>query len=227
MKARIAVLPGDGIGPEVIAQASACLQAVAQRCGHAFTLDRATPSAGPPSMPTPTRCPRRRSAPAAAPMRSCWGRSAARSGRAPMPACGPSRACCACAASSAPSRTCAPWRVHPALRGCLDAQARGASRASIWCSCASSPAAFTSGRRRRDARSASDLCTYTVAEIERIVRVAAQLARTRRRKLTSIDKSNVLETSRLWRAVVAARRGRGVPRHRAWSTCWSTPRRCT
>ena len=57
------------------------------------------------------------------------------------------------------------------------------------------------GEKRRDARSASDLCTYTVAEIERIVRVAAQLARTRRRKLTSIDKSNVLETSRLWREV--------------------------
>jgi 3-isopropylmalate dehydrogenase len=58
------------------------------------------------------------------------------------------------------------------------------------------------GEKRRDARSASDLCTYTVEEIERIVRVAATLARTRRRKLTSIDKANVLETSRLWREVV-------------------------
>jgi 3-isopropylmalate dehydrogenase len=41
-----------------------------------------------------------------------------------------------------------------------------------------------------------------VAEIERVVRLAAGLARTRRRKLTSIDKANVLETSRLWRSTV-------------------------
>jgi 3-isopropylmalate dehydrogenase len=57
------------------------------------------------------------------------------------------------------------------------------------------------GEKRRDASSAVDVCTYTVAEIERITRVAARLARQRRRKLTSIDKSNVLETSRLWREV--------------------------
>jgi 3-isopropylmalate dehydrogenase len=39
-------------------------------------------------------------------------------------------------------------------------------------------------------------------EIERVVRLAAALARSRRRKLTSVDKANVLETSRLWRATV-------------------------
>src|SRR4029077_8547221 len=48
---------------------------------------------------------------------------------------------------------------------------------------------------------AVDVCTYTVPEVERITRVAARLAQQRRRKLTSIDKSNVLETSRLWREV--------------------------
>jgi 3-isopropylmalate dehydrogenase len=45
------------------------------------------------------------------------------------------------------------------------------------------------------------VCTYTVAEVERIVRVAASLAQSRRGHLTSIDKANVLETSRLWRQV--------------------------
>jgi 3-isopropylmalate dehydrogenase len=44
--------------------------------------------------------------------------------------------------------------------------------------------------------------TYTWAEIERIARMAFQLARGRRRKLTSVDKSNVLENSQLWRKVV-------------------------
>ena len=57
------------------------------------------------------------------------------------------------------------------------------------------------GAKTRSATAASDLCSYSVTEIERVVRVAARLARTRRGKLTSIDKSNVLETSRLWREV--------------------------
>jgi 3-isopropylmalate dehydrogenase len=58
------------------------------------------------------------------------------------------------------------------------------------------------GDKQRSATEASDLCRYTVTEVERVVRVAAQLARGRRRKLTSVDKANVLETSRLWRSVV-------------------------
>jgi 3-isopropylmalate dehydrogenase len=48
---------------------------------------------------------------------------------------------------------------------------------------------------------AHDVCTYDTQEIERIVRVAAELARARRGRLTSVDKANVLETSRLWRRV--------------------------
>jgi 3-isopropylmalate dehydrogenase len=55
------------------------------------------------------------------------------------------------------------------------------------------------GEKTRTETSASDLCTYSTHEIERIVRVAARLARSRRGKLCSVDKANVLETSRLWR----------------------------
>ena len=55
------------------------------------------------------------------------------------------------------------------------------------------------GEKTRDDDSASDLCTYHRYEIERIVRVAARMAEQRRGKLCSVDKANVLETSRLWR----------------------------
>jgi 3-isopropylmalate dehydrogenase len=58
------------------------------------------------------------------------------------------------------------------------------------------------GDKQRTATEAFDVCRYSVAEIERVVRAAAKLARGRRRRLTSVDKANVLETSRLWRSVV-------------------------
>jgi len=57
------------------------------------------------------------------------------------------------------------------------------------------------GEKTRNATSASDLCTYHSYEVERIIRVAARLAGERRGRLCSVDKANVLETSRLWRDV--------------------------
>ena len=55
------------------------------------------------------------------------------------------------------------------------------------------------GEKTRSPDSASDLCLYTRAEIQRIARVAFKAAR---RKVTSVDKANVLETSRFWREIV-------------------------
>jgi len=57
------------------------------------------------------------------------------------------------------------------------------------------------GDKTRDETSASDLCVYHTHEIERIVRVAANMAQQRRKRLCSVDKANVLNTSRLWREV--------------------------
>ena len=57
------------------------------------------------------------------------------------------------------------------------------------------------GAKRRDGETAEDVCRYSKAEIERVVRRAADIARRRRGRLTLIDKANVLETSRLWREV--------------------------
>ena len=58
------------------------------------------------------------------------------------------------------------------------------------------------GDKHRTATEAVDVCRYSVIEIERVVRLAADLARQRRKRLTSVDKANVLETSRLWRSIV-------------------------
>lgn len=55
------------------------------------------------------------------------------------------------------------------------------------------------GDKRRENDVATDICAYSVAEIERIARIAFRSAR---RKVTSVDKANVLETSRLWRETV-------------------------
>ncbi|HEX5980619.1 MAG TPA: 3-isopropylmalate dehydrogenase [Thermoleophilaceae bacterium] len=55
------------------------------------------------------------------------------------------------------------------------------------------------GDRGLDGDTAHDTCVYTEAEVERIARVAFDLAR---KKVTSVDKANILETSRLWRKVV-------------------------
>jgi 3-isopropylmalate dehydrogenase len=64
------------------------------------------------------------------------------------------------------------------------------------------------GEKTRTPGRASDLCVYTTEEIERIARVAFRSARA---KVTSVDKANVLETSRLWREVVRDLHSREFP----------------
>lgn len=60
------------------------------------------------------------------------------------------------------------------------------------------------GAKGRDNLGAYDECRYSEAEIERIAVKAFDLAMTRKKKVTSVDKSNVLETSKLWRETVSA-----------------------
>ncbi len=64
------------------------------------------------------------------------------------------------------------------------------------------------GEKTRSADAASDLCAYSRAEIERIARTAFGAARSR---VSSVDKANVLETSRLWREVVSELHSREFP----------------
>ena len=155
---------------------------------------------------------RGRSPPAGAPTPSCSPRSAARSGTRPTPTRrAPSRGCSACARAWACTRTCG--RCARCRRSTTPARCAATSSSAPTCSsCASSPAASTSARRRAPPTPPRDLCSYSRAEIERIARVAFRAARSR---VTSVDKANVLETSRLWREVVMRRARRGVPERRA------------
>ena len=201
MKARIAVLPGDGIGPEVIAEGLRCLHAVAERFGHEFET-RTLPFGGAAidshadPLPDPT-------------LRGCLAADAVLLGAIGGPKW---------AAPDAPLRpesgllrlrkelgtfaNLRPVQVHAALADASTLKAEVVSGVDL-VFVRELTGGIYFGDKRRDAASASDLCVYTVAEVERIVRVAASLAKARRGRLTSIDKSNVLETSRLWRAVTS------------------------
>ena len=64
------------------------------------------------------------------------------------------------------------------------------------------------GEKTRTDEAASDVCSYTVEEVERIARTAFRAGRSR---VTSVDKANVLETSRLWREVVHRVHGAEFP----------------
>ena len=58
------------------------------------------------------------------------------------------------------------------------------------------------GEKKNDGNTASDLCLYSTEEIKRIAKIAFNKASKRRKHLTLVDKANVLETSRLWRKTV-------------------------
>jgi 3-isopropylmalate dehydrogenase len=66
---------------------------------------------------------------------------------------------------------------------------------------------YYGARGTREDGTVFDTCEYHPSQVERIARRAFELARTRRRRLTSIDKANVLETSRMWRRVVSEAAG--------------------
>ena len=142
------------------------------------------------------------------------------------PQCAPSRACCACAQRSGRSRTyarCACTRRSLRPRTLKREVLDGVDLLFV----RELTGGIYFGEKRRDAMSASDLCTYTVAEIERIVRVAAQLARARRSQ-AHLDRQG--ERARDLAPVARGRhRGRAPRNSPTWpsSTCWSTRPPCT
>ena len=169
-------LPGDGIGPEIVAAARRLLEAARR-----VRVRRARRSAAPRSTRTAPRSPTRCWRPAAPPTPSCSARSAARSGTRPTPTRrAPSRACSGCARGSACTPTCARCGPSPAL---LDASPLRAERieGTDLLVVRELTGGIYFGDSGRDGDRAHDDCAYTVAEIERIARVAFERARGERR----------------------------------------------
>ena len=209
MRARIAVLPGDGIGPEVIAAALGCLRALATRFGHQFELSE-LPFGGAAidlhGEPLP-----------AATLAACRSADAVLLGAiggpkwsAPEAPVRPETGLLRLRKELGVFANLRPVKVHPALSGASTLKPEVVAGVDL-IFVRELTGGIYFGDKSRDATRATDTCVYTAAEIERIVRVAAQLARSRRGRLTSIDKANVLETSRLWRAVTTELMAREFP----------------
>jgi 3-isopropylmalate dehydrogenase len=198
VKAKIAVIAGDGIGPEVVDEGVRVLEQVGQRFGHEFALTNAPFGGiaidlhGDP-LPQST-------------LDVCLAADAVLLGAIGGPKWGP----------SAPVRpeqgllrlrrelgvyaNLRPIKLHPALRDSSVLKPEildGVDLVFV----RELTGGIYFGAKTRTPTLATDLCSYSASEIERITRVAGKLAMTRRKKIVSIDKSNVLETSRLWREI--------------------------
>jgi 3-isopropylmalate dehydrogenase len=201
MKASLAVLAGDGVGPEVIAEALRCLERVAALFDHQFALVPAAfggiaidAHADPLPAETLQLCLRADAVLLGAVGGPQWS--------APAAKVRPEQGLLRLRRELGVYANLRPVRVHPALVDASTIKPEFLSGVDLIFVRELTGGIYFGAKERTPDR-ASDVCTYSVAEIERVVRVAAHLARTRRRKLVSIDKSNVLETSRLWREVCA------------------------
>jgi 3-isopropylmalate dehydrogenase len=199
MKSTIAVLAGDGIGPEVTAQGVRVLQAIAAKFGHQLDFRNGL-IGGCAIDKTGTALP----AETTALCKSCdavlLGAVGGPKWDDPNAAVRPEQGLLAIRRELGLFANLRPVTIHPKL---VDASTlrpeviKGVDLLVV----RELTGGIYFGEKKKAADWASDLCLYTADEVRRVVRRAAEFARGRRKKLTSVDKANVLETSRLWRRV--------------------------
>jgi 3-isopropylmalate dehydrogenase len=198
----IAVLPGDGIGPEVIAQATRVLQLVAVEFGHEFILNE---------YPVGASAIRRHGAALpAATLSACHAADAVLLGavgdpsadhlpRAERPEAGLLRL----RASLGTFANLRPARTEAALLDATPYRPEHVAGADVLIVRELLGGLYYGEPRAVTEHSAENTMRYTRAEIARVTHIAFAQARQRRSFLTSVDKANVLETSQLWRRTVS------------------------
>ncbi|MDH5455625.1 MAG: 3-isopropylmalate dehydrogenase [Gammaproteobacteria bacterium] len=197
MEALITLLPGDGIGPDVTDCARKVLDAAAQKYDHRFQYNEARiggaaiDATGDPLPPsTVEKCKAADAVFLGAVGGPQWSD--------PNAKVRPEQGLLKLRSMLGVYANIRPVRIYPELAAASPLRAEileGVDMLVI----RELTGGIYFGKKTRTDTTASDLCEYSVGEIERIVRVAARLAGERRGKLCSVDKANVLETSRLWR----------------------------
>lgn len=193
-------MAGDGIGPEVVAEAVKVLDAtgLAPEIEHALIGGAAYDDCGTP-LPHTTLdlCKASDAVLLGAVGGPKWDKIEPASLRPEVGALLPLRAELNLYANVRPAKTLKPLLASSPLkgeRGLIDLVVMRELTGGIY---------FGKPRERRDGgNTAIDTCVYSKSEVERIALQAIKLARTRRHEIVSVDKANVLETSRLWREVV-------------------------
>ena len=200
IKASIVILPGDGIGPEVTHEGVRVLEAVASRYGHDFRFEShliggAAIDATQSPLPAQT-------------ISACGTADAVLLGAVggpkwsdPNARIRPEQGLLSLRKSLNLFANLRPVTLHPALLHASPLKPEVLEGTDIVVVRELTGGIYF-GEKRRTADTASDLCTYTVEEVQRVTRVAGKLAQQRRKSIVSVDKANVLETSRLWRATV-------------------------
>ncbi len=200
------VLPGDGIGPEVVAQARRVLDAVAAGWGHHLTVREALiggaaiDAVGSPLPPETVRLCRAADA-------VLLGAVGGPKWDDPAAALRPEQGLLGIRRELALFANLRPVRAHPALVAASPLRPERLAGVDFVVVRELTGGIYFGEKRCTIAPDgsgevATDVCSYSTHEIERVARVAAALALARRGRLTSIDKANVLETSRLWRRTV-------------------------
>ncbi len=202
MELKIAILPGDGIGPEITAQAVKCVEAVCRKFGHhaVFTHGLAGAAAidqtGDPYPPeTHDLCMQ-----ADAVLFGAIGDP--RFDNDPKATVRPEQGLLRMRKALGLYANIRPVETFPSLIHKSPLRKELVEGAGFVCIRELTGGIYFGERGRTDGgQSAFDTCTYTRAEIERILKLAYDFAGKRNKKLTVVDKANILETSRLWREV--------------------------
>jgi 3-isopropylmalate dehydrogenase len=204
MQATITLLPGDGIGPEVVAEGRKVLEAVAARFGHTFTFTEAL-AGGIAIDETGNPLPDESLAACRASHAVLLGAVGGPKWSDPRAAVRPEQGLLRLRKELSLFANLRPVKVVPALASASTLRPDVLAGVDMVIVRELTGGLYFGRPQGRcddaQGRAAVDTMRYSEVEIERLMRVAFDLARQRRRKVTSVDKANVLASSRLWREV--------------------------